>query len=356
MPKLGWRGALGIVLSVALLVWSLWGIDLAAVSRTLASSNLFLFAASAAVATATFPLRALRWRIILAPIAPGLPFGPLWRSTAIGVMVNNVLPARAGELARAFAISREVPAVPFSASIASLAVDRVFDAVVLLLLMLGAMLAPGFPGARELGGQPIERWAALGTFVVLGLFAAMYAIVFFPKQLIGAFELFARRVAPRIEERGRGMLLAFASGLSVLRSPRRFLAVFAWTVLHWLVNALAFWLGFLAVGLDVPPGAALFLQGVIGFGVALPSAPGFFGTFELSATVGLAVYGVAKQAAVTWAIGFHLLSFVPITAIGAWYFARLGLHFRDIGATGDEASAVAPAASRERPVPIEREA
>jgi len=34
---------------------------------------------------------------------------------------------------------------------------------------------------------------------------------------------------------------------------------------------------------------------------------------------------------VTWAIGFHLLSFIPITVIGAYYFVRLGLHFREIG-------------------------
>jgi glycosyltransferase 2 family protein len=71
---------------------------------------------------------------------------------------------------------------------------------------------------------------------------------------------------------------------------------------------------------------------LIAIGVALPSAPGFFGIFELFAKAGLTIYGVREDLAVAWAISFHFLSFIPITLIGAWYFVRLGLHMREIGA------------------------
>ena len=64
--------------------------------------------------------------------------------------------------------------------------------------------------------------------------------------------------------------------------------------------------------------------------VLLPSTPGFFGIFEGAATVGLAVYGVPHKLAVSWAIGYHILTFIPITAIGAVYFARLGLGLKDM--------------------------
>jgi uncharacterized membrane protein YbhN (UPF0104 family) len=177
--------------------------------------------------------------------------------------------------------------------------------------------------------------ATQGTFRPLSFLAALvgalYLLVFFPARVISLFELFARRVAPRVEARGRDLLLAFAAGLGVLRSPRRFAAVFAWTTLHWLVNALAFWIGFRAVGIDAPFGAALFLQGLIAIGVAIPQAPGFFGVFETFGKYGLGIYGVPPDAAVTWAIGFHFLSYVPITLIGAWYFVRAGLSMHDLG-------------------------
>ncbi len=167
---------------------------------------------------------------------------------------------------------------------------------------------------------------------MLALMTVLYAIVFFPSWLIGVYEAFARRVAPRFEEPGRRALTHFAAGLSVLRSPVRFASVLFWATLHWLCNGLAFWLGFLAVGIQVPFGAALFLQGVIALGVALPAAPGFFGVFEFFGVLGLGLYGVPKSQAAAWAIGYHVVSFLPITLIGAWYFARMGLHLKDVKA------------------------
>jgi uncharacterized protein (TIRG00374 family) len=137
------------------------------------------------------------------------------------------------------------------------------------------------------------------------------------------------RLSPRLATRGKEIIHAFAEGLGVLRSPARFAAVFLWALAHWLVNGLAFWMAFRAVGIDVPFSAANFLQGIIAIGVALPSSPGFFGVFEAAAVVGLNVYGVPRGQAVSWAIGFHILSFIPITLFGLYYFARLGLHFKD---------------------------
>jgi uncharacterized membrane protein YbhN (UPF0104 family) len=96
------------------------------------------------------------------------------------------------------------------------------------------------------------------------------------------------------------------------------------------VNAAAFWLGFLALDIAAPASAALFIQGLIVIGVSLPQAPGFFGAFELAGTAGLGLYGVSAANAVSWALGFHLLSFIPITVLGAWYFTRLDLHVKDL--------------------------
>ena len=109
------------------------------------------------------------------------------------------------------------------------------------------------------------------------------------------------------------------------------------------MHALAFYIGFRAVGIEVPWSAALFLQGVIALGVALPSAPGFFGVFELSAVLGLGVYGVDDKLAVSWALAFHLLSFVPITIMGAVYFARLGLDVATMTGKSTELVANTPA-------------
>lgn len=126
------------------------------------------------------------------------------------------------------------------------------------------------------------------------------------------------------------MLRSFASGLSVLRHPARFVAVLWWALLHWLVQATAFYIMFLAVGIDAPFSAALFVQGLIVIGVALPSTPGFFGFFEAAALASLTLYGVSDSLAIAWAVSYHVLSLIPITLIGLYYLARSGLKLGEL--------------------------
>ncbi len=338
--KLDWKTALGFGLSGVLLWLALRAVDLSNVGDVLRASNPWLFGLCAIVATCIFPLRARRWQTILEPVAGRIPFAPLWHGTAIGMMVNNVLPARAGEVARAYALTREVPRVPFTTSLASLAVDRIFDGIVLLGLMFGAMLFPAFPAGARIAGMTVPQFAAGGLTAVAALITVSFLAALMPARVLHIVRVVTGRLVPRFTDR----LVAFADqalgGLAVLRDTRRFLAVLWWAVLHWLVHALALWIGFQAVGLDAPFSAALFLQGVMGLAVALPSSPGFVGVLELAAVAGLRVYGVSDDVSLSWAIGYHVLSYIPITAIGLYYLARLGLNLRDIRGAADRSREV----------------
>lgn len=328
----GWRGVLGIALSALLLWWTLRGEDLGAVWNVLTTSSWALWIASTVTATAIFPLRARRWQAILAPRAGRLPVTPLWRATAIGMMVNNVFPARAGEFARAFALSRARPEVPFTTAFASLVVDRLFDGVVILTMLLLATLDPRFPAGATIFSVSATSIAASAAGFLGIVLVGVAALVFFPAPLIRLAERTVGAVSTAGGARVRGLLEAFAAGLGVVREPALALEVLLWTVLHWIVNALAFWLGFRALGIDAPLSAAFFLQGIIAVGVALPSSPGFFGIFEAAAKAGLSLYGVPTALAVSWGLGFHILSFIPITVIGVWYFSRMHLHVSDLSA------------------------
>ena len=104
----------------------------------------------------------------------------------------------------------------------------------------------------------------------------------------------------------------------------------------WLMNALAFWLGFKAVGIEASYSAALMLQGLIAIGVAVPALPGFFGVFEKFAQLGLGIYGIDRTLATSWAISYHILTFLPITIIGIYYFVTLGLKLSDMNASSEE--------------------
>lgn len=328
--KLGWRGALGIVVSVAALAYTLRGMDLREVWSVLQHSNWGLLALSAIVATFVFPLRALRWRVILEPVAD-VPYPPLWRSVAIGMMVNNVAPARAGELARAFALTRETRQLNFSTAFSSLAVDRIIDAAVVVTLMVGAVFLSDIPASTTIGGWTVQRMAWVAGGVAAVALAGVTVLAFFSRLATWIFDAMFERVAPRAHARGRPILDSVLSGFGALRSPGRFARIIGWALAMWLVNSLSFYIAFRAVGIEAPFAAAVFVQSLIAIGVAAPSTPGFVGVFEFFAVQGLALYGVPSELAFSWGLGFHFVAFIPITVIGLYYFGKLGMHFRDLG-------------------------
>jgi len=321
----------GLVVTLGLLAWALHGVDARALIDHLRRANPWLMAATIALATLTFPLRAIRWQLILRGASGSrLPLGPLWHATAIGFMANNLLPVRAGELARAYA-ARQAVSVRFTTALASIAVERVFDGLVLVGLFTVALVVPSFPRDATIGGVRLAGLATAGAGLFAGILILALLVVHRPAPWIALLGRVARAVLPaRLADRVTHLAEGLVAGLDVLKSPGRFLGVAAWSLLVWLVNAASFAVCFRAFGLPVPPEGALLLQGVIGFGVALPSSPGFVGVFEAATRGTLAMYGVDPTRAVSFAVAYHIGTFFPITLLGLASLSRMRLHLAEL--------------------------
>lgn len=327
---------LGLVVSVALLAWVLHRINPREVWAHAQHANGFLLLLTVVVATVTFPVRTIRWQLILRDTeGRRLPWLPLWHATTIGFMANNLLPARAGEVARAYVASRQLP-VRFSTAFASIAVERVFDALVMLGLMAVAIAAPSFPTHTLVGGRSLSAIAAttaalFGVLLVIALLIANR-----PAPWLALIERLARRVLPvRAADRVVRASDGIVAGLVVLKNPGRFAGVVLWSLVLWIKNAAAFAICFRAFGLEVPLEAALLLQAIIGFGVAVPSTPGFFGVFEAATLLTLQLYGVDSSLAVSYAITYHLTTFLPITLLGFWSLSRLHMGLRELSTAAE---------------------
>lgn len=308
-------------------------VDPAAVLAHARRADIGWLAATVVLATLTFPIRTLRWRLILRDVeGQRLPLVPLWRAVAVGFMANNLLPARAGEVARAYMANRLLP-VRFTTALASIGVERVFDGLVMAGLIALGVALPSFPRQAAIEGLPVARVVlTLGALFGAALIMALL-VVHRPALWLGL----ARRVLGRVlPERIAARLLAIAeglvAGLSVLTHPGRFSGVVAWSLVLWGVNGASFWAAFRAFDLAVPPEAALVLQGLIGFGVAVPASPGFVGVFEAVTRVTLAFYAVPADLAVSYAVTYHVTTFVPITVLGLVALSRAHVGLRELRA------------------------
>jgi uncharacterized protein (TIRG00374 family) len=277
-------------------------------------------AAAVVLATVAFPIRLIRWRLLLRDEhGRAYPAGPLWHAIAIGFTANNILPLRAGELIRAYTAAR-LTSARFTTVISSIAVERIFDGLTVVALLTLALLGPELPASLRVGGTSVAQLArAAGVISLLALFAAV-AVVAAPLTA----ERAVRRVFPHAHFADRiiDLIEGVRRGLVVLRSPARLAGVVVWSLVLWLVNALAFYVGFSAFGIPVSFGGALLLQGLLVLGISIPSTPGFFGPFEAVIVAVLALYGVPGSLAFSYAISFHITSFVPITLLGVWSMVR----------------------------------
>ncbi|NIN70957.1 MAG: flippase-like domain-containing protein [Gemmatimonadetes bacterium] len=327
----GWRTILGLVVSLALLYWVLHDVSLTEVWGHIRAADLWLLSLAVVIQTAAFLIRAARWKVFLRPALAEPSFDARFASTCIGFMANNLLPARVGEFARAYALSRSQP-ITASAAFGSLVVERLFDALTLALFLAAPLFMPGFRVAPGLGDEVASK-----LFLVLVIFGgaavALLLLIFRPDLVDRIFRstigrLMPRRAAESIAE----MFRSFIEGLGAMRSPRLVVAGLVWSLAHWLWGALALWIGMLAFNITEPGFlGAVFLQGVMAFIVSVPSSPGFFGLFEASARIALSPFGVPAGLALSYALAFHITTFTPVTILGLFYLGRLGLSWGEVG-------------------------
>jgi uncharacterized protein (TIRG00374 family) len=320
----------GLALSALLLWWALRDVSPAELWEHIRRANPWFLLAMTAAATGTFVLRAFRWQVLLRPTAPGLALHSRFAAVCIGFMANNLLPARLGEFARAYSLSRIEP-VGMSAAFASLVVERLLDALVLVTFLLPALLLPG--GGENAGPVSLRQIFITAVVIIAAGFLVLGILVRFPNRFLRLGERWSHRLMPqRGADRITGMLASFIAGLGSLRHAHVFAQAIAWSFLVWLWNGMSFYLGFLAFGIRGPGvEGALLLQSLIGFAVSIPSSPGFFGPFEAAARVALSIYSIAPAQTISFAAGYHILTFIPVTLLGLWYMHRLGITRDELG-------------------------
>jgi uncharacterized protein (TIRG00374 family) len=242
-------------------------------------------------------------------------------------MANNVLPFRAGEVLRSIAITR-LTRTRMTSALSSIAAERLFDGVALVLILTAGLLLSGLPADAAVKGVKVSHIALIAGITFVSALVVAGLVVAFPKPA----ERLIQRVVPfpKLADRLVGMIEGIVHGLSVVKSPARILAVLAWSLVIWLVNVTSFYVGFQAFGIPLNFAGAMLMQGILAFAITVPTAPGFVGVFEGAIKATLVLYGIPDSVAVTYALVYHATTFIPITLLGAWSLMTTGLGLKNL--------------------------
>jgi uncharacterized protein (TIRG00374 family) len=296
------RGALGIAISAVALVLVFRTVDVAAAWDTLQRAQLQWVALMVGFMSADVLLRALRWRVLLAPIGKVRYLDSL-ASLLVGYLANNVLPARLGEVVRSHDLG-ERTGLSKSTILGTIIVERVVDTLVVVVIAAVAILVMSVRG--------VVASAVLVGLAVSGLLVVAIVVAMAAHRLPGADRVvaFINRW-PQIH----GMLVRLRAGLAVTRSGRTMAAAVALTLVSWSCTVLAFASAAQAVGIQPTVGQAALLAAGTNLATAVPAAPGYVGTFELAAVTIAASVGIDRESALAFAILVHVASLL-ITSIG----------------------------------------
>ena len=271
-----------------------------------------------------YAMKAYRWKLLLTPLGDFHTWRDCFGPMLSGFAVNNVLPARAGEIVRGMVFARRTRQ-PVASVLVTVALERIFDMLsIMVYLSLGLFSLPDMPDWMRRTAMGVGGAAAVG---VLGAIVFLIWTSAFVKVIHGGLAVI--RVPLSLREKVDRLLETAAQGLSSLKSPTTLALIVVVSMLQWALNAGMMYLALRSFGVDVPFAAALVLMGVVALGVAVPASPGFFGVIQVCFTDTLQIFEVSRPAVLAASIYYHMIQYIPVTLCGLLWLSRSGFHIHE---------------------------
>lgn len=298
------RAALGLAVSALALALVVRTVDLAAAADVLRTARIEWIALLVAFVVADVSLRALRWRVLLGPVGH-VPYRTALGALLVGYLANNVLPARLGELVRSHVLGVRT-GISRPTVLGTVVVERVVDTAVVVGIAAVAILVLSVRG--------IVASAVLAGLAVTALLVLVIAAATVADRLPGA-----ARVAALVTRHTRVAVLLgrLRDGLAVARRPRTMVPAVVLSVASWGCTVLAFAAAAQAVGIEPTTGQAALLAAGTNLATAIPSAPGYVGTFELAAVTIAGSIAIPAAPALAFAVLLHAATLLLTSAAGA---------------------------------------
>ncbi len=310
--------AVGIVLGVLLLVLAFKGVNPSSLVAALGRTDPVLVVFGLVTVAATTGAKARRWGLLFYPSDKEPRFRRLLSAILIGQMMNFLLPARLGELARAYLIG-EMEGQRKVFALGTIVVEKLLDGLMLLLALVLLLLF-----------MPLPDWLRLpGATTGLALAALLAAILLLTGQrerILTAMDRICQLV-PILERFGLPHRLGvLADSLGSVRASDVNMRLLIWSGSIWLLAALTNYLTLLALRIEIPllP-ASLLVLAVVHLGLVVPSSPARIGVFHYLCLLSLSVFGVERGLALAYGFVLHFIVVLPIIFAGLFSLWRENL-------------------------------
>ncbi len=325
----------GLAVSIAALYLAFRQVPFSDLMAYLKSINYLWIIPTILLALAGFMLRIYRWQLILASSQP-VGFWQAFHPLMIGFMLNCILPGRVGEVARPIILFQK-ERVPFSTGLATVAAERTFDALILLLLFSWMLTVVKIDPVMEIqfAGYILNKtlllkaatgFTRLSLLLVAGVvLVAMESsrnrmnrfFLWIPKLFFFAGQAFQELVYNRVSLVLIRFTLTFSKGFLLLKEPWKMAGCFGLSLLIWGLNVLSYYTMTLgAPGVDLTFAELTVVMVIVCLFISIPSVPGFWGIWEAGGVFALALFGVSAKDAAGFTLANHAVQILPVIVVG----------------------------------------
>jgi uncharacterized protein (TIRG00374 family) len=259
-------------------------------------------------------IRAWRWKILIEPIKKTALSSRLY-ALMIGFAANCILPARLGEIIRANYLGQREH-ISASSTFGTIVVERIFDGLTLLLFLTIGLMGTTFSAEWHSVGASLR---ATGVFLLVAYLLLISFLIGFKvkaKLFLNLLDRLLFLVPRTFRSKVINIVWNFSLGLAMTKNPYQWVLVIFYSLLLWFASLCQIKLVELSIHLHMPLIAPFLVMAMASFGVMIPSAPGFIGTFHLSVQYAYLFYGIGKEEGLSVAILWHAAFFFPTLILG----------------------------------------
>ena len=269
-------------------------------------------------------IRSLRWGVMMEPIKKDIPFKSLFATTAIGYMVNNLLP-RSGEVVRPYLLGKREQ-ISRTSAFATVIVERIIDTAMFLGMFALALI---YFKNRITNALPTIGSAVIilsGVILLLTLWIVL--MMFKPEASLKLIKFFTKFLPAKLHAKVDHIFDSLLMGFVVLKKPSLFLRIALYSCLIWVVYLISTYLPFFAFDINLSEGANLWhslwdanlLLVLINVAMFIP-APAATGPYHYICKVTLVnIFGVMESKALGYATATHAMSFLIYLVMGLVFF------------------------------------
>ena len=300
---------LGLAVGVAFLWLALRKVDFADLRATAATLNPSWLLSATLMYWAALGLRVLRWQLLLRELGPA-PLPAVAETLVVGYAVNNVLPARLGEVARAAYAKRRL-GIGRARVFGSIVIERVLDLCAILTCLGGGLVVLHY--GEHAARQPSFELVALNAGGIIGV--VLLAIAVLRSGNLGRLP-----VPPQI----LALCNDFRAGIASLNRRSALLTVLLSAAI-WSFEVAALGQVFAALAIDLELGQSMLVMGIASLSTLVPTAPGYLGTYQLVFAIAMRAFGLPESAGIVAAGAVQACLFGSVTVVGVVLLALRSL-------------------------------